>query len=182
MTSIPIEEWEKSYKFGITPWRREHDMMGWLGKAEVFQGTALDLGCGTGDQAIWLSQNGFEVEALDFSEEALRIARKEDSTVLFAQWDLEKLGDYPFLHDKYDLILIKKVIAFLDDQEKFLATVRQRLSGTAIVQVFLAHDEKDGIVSDQHELETLMKKMFEIKLCDFPLTRPGVVVADYYLK
>jgi SAM-dependent methyltransferase len=38
-------------------------------------GTALDLGCGAGRNAVWLAEQGWRVTAADFSGVALRMAR-----------------------------------------------------------------------------------------------------------
>jgi SAM-dependent methyltransferase len=38
-------------------------------------GTALDLACGAGRNAVWLAERGWRVTAVDFSEVALRMAR-----------------------------------------------------------------------------------------------------------
>ena len=39
-------------------------------------GRALDLGCGSGRDAIWLAEDGWWVTAVDFSEVALAVARR----------------------------------------------------------------------------------------------------------
>lgn len=68
-------------------------------------GKALDLGCGTGENAIYLAKNGYEVTAIDFVDEALDIAKKnaEDAGVKIEfikgdvlKWESDK---------KYDFIL-----------------------------------------------------------------------------
>lgn len=40
---------------------------------------ALDIGCGTGDNAVWLAQHGFEVTGTDVSKTALETAAKKAS-------------------------------------------------------------------------------------------------------
>jgi SAM-dependent methyltransferase len=40
---------------------------------------ALDIGCGTGDNAIWLSQQGFRVVGIDSSEIAVEKAKEKAS-------------------------------------------------------------------------------------------------------
>lgn len=39
-------------------------------------GTALDAGCGTGAEALWLAEHGWQVTAVDISDTALDIARQ----------------------------------------------------------------------------------------------------------
>jgi 2-polyprenyl-3-methyl-5-hydroxy-6-metoxy-1,4-benzoquinol methylase len=37
-------------------------------------GLVLDIGCGSGDNAIFIGQNGFSVVAVDSSQQAIKIA------------------------------------------------------------------------------------------------------------
>jgi len=43
--------------------------------ADLRPGTALDLACGSGRNAVWLAEQGWRVTAVDFSGVALRMAR-----------------------------------------------------------------------------------------------------------
>jgi SAM-dependent methyltransferase len=43
--------------------------------ADLAPGTALDLACGAGRNAVWLAEQGWRVTAVDFSGVALRMAR-----------------------------------------------------------------------------------------------------------
>jgi SAM-dependent methyltransferase len=43
--------------------------------ADLAPGTALDLACGAGRNAVWLAQRGWRVTAVDFSDAALGMAR-----------------------------------------------------------------------------------------------------------
>lgn len=66
---------------------------------------ALDIACGEGRNALFLAQRGFEVDAVDISEEGLAKGRKraerEGVGVNFVQADL----DHYRLEAEYDLIL-----------------------------------------------------------------------------
>ncbi|MEK7659358.1 MAG: class I SAM-dependent methyltransferase [Patescibacteria group bacterium] len=157
------ESWEESYKKGETPWRDyDVDLSESLKKAGIYSGVALDLGCGTGELSKWLSNHDFIVEGIDFSEEALRVARDICPSCNFTNWDLDDLENYPFKHDKYDIILDSKTIAFIKNKEKYLDTIRKKLKGIFMLQVFLRADEKPFIAVDERKLELLLKERFNI--------------------
>lgn len=44
--------------------------------ADMPPGSALDLGCGDGGNAVWLAKRGWRVTALDFSRSAIRAGRR----------------------------------------------------------------------------------------------------------
>ncbi|WP_199278953.1 class I SAM-dependent methyltransferase [Arthrobacter sp. CAN_A2] len=76
-------------------------------------GRALDIGCGDGRHAVWLAGRSWQVEALDFSEEALSIGRER----AFAEgisdnvtWTNADARDFAPEPESLDLILV----AFLD--------------------------------------------------------------------
>ena len=67
------------YRVGFTPWDG-HVLSSTLrdlieGPAALPAGTALDIGCGTGDSAIYLARQGWQVTAVDFAAKALETAR-----------------------------------------------------------------------------------------------------------
>ncbi|WP_436498707.1 class I SAM-dependent methyltransferase [Actinokineospora sp. HUAS TT18] len=56
---------------------------------ELAPGTALDAGCGTGAEAIWLASRGWKVTAADISAEALaRAAENATADVRWVEADL----------------------------------------------------------------------------------------------
>ena len=69
-------EWR--YFRGQTPWDTNitpPEVMEFL--ANTTPGAALDLGCGTGTNAITLTRYGWQVTAIDFSYKAIRTARRK---------------------------------------------------------------------------------------------------------
>jgi SAM-dependent methyltransferase len=74
-------DWEQLYQDRFTPWdvkRPDSHLERIIQNAPVRPCRALELGCGTGTNAIWLARQGFTVTALDLSETALAQARKKD--------------------------------------------------------------------------------------------------------
>ncbi|ONI73151.1 hypothetical protein ALI144C_45255 [Actinosynnema sp. ALI-1.44] len=58
--------------------------------SDLKPGTALDVGCGEGADAIWLHDRGWQVTALDVSSVALDRARKRSSEIEWLHLDLVK--------------------------------------------------------------------------------------------
>lgn len=72
-------------------------------------GKALDLACGTGRNAVWLAQKGWDVTAVDGASAALQIlaerARKTSVNVKTIRADLQK-GEYNITPSYWDLITV----------------------------------------------------------------------------
>jgi SAM-dependent methyltransferase len=91
------------YRVGFTPW--EGHPIG-QGLRDLVEGTpdtpalptglALDVGCGTGDSAIYLAQHGWKVTGVDYVEKPLDKARvkagRADLSVNFVRADVTNLG------------------------------------------------------------------------------------------
>ena len=58
----------------------------------VVGGQLLDVPCGHGRHALELSKRGFRVTGLDFSEDALRLARREPSSANWVRADMRALS------------------------------------------------------------------------------------------
>ncbi|WP_322857142.1 class I SAM-dependent methyltransferase [Mycobacterium shigaense] len=89
------------YRIGFTPWdghpiaRRLQDLVeGTNGTPALTVGSALDLGCGTGDSSIYLAQHGWKVTGVDFVAQALDRARAKaaDLPVDFVGADVTRLS------------------------------------------------------------------------------------------
>jgi len=73
------QNWEQRYETGDLPWdtgRVDHNLADALARHDIRPCRALELGCGTGSNAIWLARRGFDVTASDISETAVQRARQ----------------------------------------------------------------------------------------------------------
>jgi SAM-dependent methyltransferase len=71
---------ELRYKEGNIPWdlgRPDYNLINILKQISVKPCKALDIGCGTGDNVIWLASNGFTVTGTDTVAEAVKMAQKK---------------------------------------------------------------------------------------------------------
>jgi SAM-dependent methyltransferase len=91
------------YRFGYTPWDGHPLAASLRGLIEgdgvsppLPAGSALELGCGTGDSSIYMAQHGWKVTGVDFVSRALGKARaKADAnrvSVRFVQADVTRLS------------------------------------------------------------------------------------------
>lgn len=70
-------------------------------------GTALDLGCGEGRNAIWLAEQGWRVTAIDFASEGIGKARKlAQSKNAKVEWRCADVMHYAMGEGEYDLIVM----------------------------------------------------------------------------
>jgi cyclopropane fatty-acyl-phospholipid synthase-like methyltransferase len=88
------------YRLGFVPWDG-HPLAKSLqklieGDGALSPGAALDLGCGTGDNSIYLAKHGWQVTGVDFVAKAVAKARAKaeasNVAVDFAQADVTRLS------------------------------------------------------------------------------------------
>jgi SAM-dependent methyltransferase len=90
------------YRFGFTPWDGHplasslRNLIEGNGAPALPAGSALELGCGTGDNAIYLAGHGWDVTAVDFVRKPLDQARAKATAqnvdVRFEQADVTQLS------------------------------------------------------------------------------------------
>lgn len=74
--------WDKRYVDGELPWdsgKPDVHLAGVIQAHGIRPGTALEIGCGTGTNTIWLAQQGFAVTGMDISQTAITKAREKAS-------------------------------------------------------------------------------------------------------
>ncbi|MFH1009285.1 MAG: methyltransferase domain-containing protein [Candidatus Latescibacterota bacterium] len=78
---MPLESrFEERYKAGDAPWdlgTPDDNLIDVIGQQPIGPCRALDVGCGTGDNAIWLAQRRFVVTGCDLSPTAIRKAMEK---------------------------------------------------------------------------------------------------------
>jgi SAM-dependent methyltransferase len=100
------------YRLGLLVWRREMpaaDLVALIeGPSRLPPGRALDLGCGTGTDTVYLATRGWDVTGVDMVPKALATARRNATAAGLAPRFIE--GDVTELHelgvgDGYTLLL-----------------------------------------------------------------------------
>lgn len=136
-------EWDARYaeaaKADSSVWSLEPNAFVAAIVADLAPGTAIDLACGEGRNALWLAQRGWQVTAVDFSRVAVETGRSRASRLgLEVEWVAADVTDWtpPAL---VDLI----VIAYLQLPAAELASVIASCAGSLEPDgliVLVAHD------------------------------------------
>ena len=98
--AIPAEaRFTSYYAAPRAPWDIGRPQQAFVEAAEGIRGRVLDSGCGTGDLAIWLAEQGRTVTGVDFLETPLEAARRKAAeravAVNFLRMDARDLGAIP---------------------------------------------------------------------------------------
>ena len=125
------------------PWDNKapnENVIGWQTGGWV-HGDVLDIGCGLGDNAVYLAENGHKVTGLDISPTALitaeRRAKDAGVDVTFAVADSTKLDGYT---DAFDTVIDSGLFHSLDDdgRRSYVAAVHRatRPGATLLLSCF----------------------------------------------
>ncbi|MBD3407876.1 MAG: methyltransferase domain-containing protein [Candidatus Lokiarchaeota archaeon] len=89
---------------------------------ELRPGKVLDLGCGTGQNTIFLAENGFDAIGVDISPEAISLARENAKeigvSVGFRVGDVLRLSRY-FPAHSFDAIIDSGLFHILSDDDRW---------------------------------------------------------------
>ena len=128
-------DWNDHYATGQLPWDtgRASEHLTRLVSERGLSGRALDVGCGTGTNSLWLAGHGFQVLGLDIAPLAIEAARAKaeqarEPEVRFAALDFlsEAVPGGPF-----DLVFDRGVFHTFDEPEtraRFAARVAELLA------------------------------------------------------
>lgn len=111
------KEWDEDYGGGPLPWDTglpDPDLVGTLDRLP--KGRALDIGCGTGTNAVYLAGRGYDVVGVDFAPRALERARRRaaDAGVSVAFHVVDFLVD-PVPGGPFDLVFDRGCLHVFDE-------------------------------------------------------------------
>ena len=103
MTALPDRYRFESAYAGQAPWDIGRPRQAFLDVADQISGSVLDVGCGTGENALFLAARGHRVTGIDFLEEPITRARRKAAErglpVNFFVMDALALKDLPEVFD-----------------------------------------------------------------------------------
>jgi methyl halide transferase len=108
---MPGIDWNEHYQSGQPPWETgqpSSELARVIAEERIQPCRIIELGCGSGINAVWLAQQGFDVTAVDFNELAIEKARRRAAeagvAVRFVLADVlnftERYEPFPFVFDR----------------------------------------------------------------------------------
>lgn len=113
-------DFDSSYE-GSPPWDIGHPQPAFLSLARsgALTGRVLDVGCGTGEQALMTAELGLDATGVDFSPRAIRLAeQKARERNLDARFVVADALDLESSGDKYDTVLDCGLFHVFDDRDR----------------------------------------------------------------
>ena len=168
------------YAKGETPWdsgRPSEELLRALKTGKITGKTVLEIGCGTGTNAVELARRGFQVTAADLVEQAIQIARKKAEkakvAVDFRVADVFKDdvgGPYDILFDRGVYHCLR-----MEDLKRFQGLLR-KVTRSGSLWLSLAGNAKEELeegppVVSEQEIRTELGLLFDIlELREFRFT------------
>jgi SAM-dependent methyltransferase len=132
-------DWNAHYASGELPWdsgEADPQLVELVLQRQVAAGRALEIGCGTGTNALWLATQGFDVQAIDLAPLAIERARSKNAAAKLAQGKLEFeqrdfLNGAEFPPASFQFVFDRGCFHVFDDasdQAKFAARVSKLLA------------------------------------------------------
>lgn len=165
--------WDLMYLFRKTPWDTgitPPEIMAMIESGRVPPGRALDLGCGTGTNAITLAQRGFDVTAIDVSRRAIALARRKarsaelidrihferGDVTLMRRWALGNSIDFA-----YDIGCFHNLTT--DARRRYVSALTALLKPGAfyMLYAFEPHADRAGVALD--EIAALFDPAFQLE-------------------
>lgn len=129
--SVDIEEglletsdWNSRYAAGDLPWdtgEPDERLVELVRRGDLAPGRALEVGCGTGTNALWLAQQGFDVLGIDLSPLAIEKARAKAQGA--CRFEVLDFIDGPLPDEKFAFVFDRGCFHVFDE-----ATVRTRFA------------------------------------------------------
>ncbi len=113
--------WDDAYR-ATPPWdigRPQPALVEVAEKGEMMPGRVLDVGCGTGENALFLAQNGFMVFGIDMARDAIRAAKaKAVQRGVKANFELGNALATGFENNYFDNVIDSGLFHTFGDRER----------------------------------------------------------------
>ncbi len=164
------EIWDKNHKqfFSGTikydDWLKKYDDIIDSSKNEI-----IDLGCGTGNNSLYLLEKGKQVIACDYSDESMRIIKEHLPSINTKQFDMT--DRFPFEDNFTDIIIADLCLHYFSNEDtiKIIKEIKRILmpNGYLLFRVNSVNDVHHGAMQGKkieehyYEVENMRKRFFD---------------------
>lgn len=153
--------WDASYREGPAPWDAGKPQPAVVRVASEggFSGPVLDVGCGTGENALHLASLGFQVLGVDVAETALEIARAHATERgIAAEFSVADALDLAGLGRRFGTVLDCGLFHTFDAAERnaYVASLASVIENSGIVQVLCFSDATPDTGGGPHHISEEM--------------------------
>lgn len=165
-------DWDTHYQSGNPPWETGHpstELGRVIAEEKIQPCRVIELGCGSGINAVWLAQQGFEVTGVDFNTLAIEMARQRgEAAGVAVRWVLadvtnvaEPLAPFPFFFDRGCYHAVRR-----ENVQGYLRTI-QRLTAPGSLGLVLTGNAREPVVPgppvvSEDELRAELGSLLEI--------------------
>lgn len=159
----PRERFEDYYAAPRAPWDIGRPQRAFVEAADAIRGRVIDIGCGTGDLALWLAEQGCAVTGVDFLEKPLAAARQKAAArglaVNFLQMDALAVGEIP---ERFDAATDCGLFHVFDDAGRvsYVAALTRLLESGARLFVLCFSDAEPGTHGPRRISERELREAF----------------------
>jgi SAM-dependent methyltransferase len=163
-------EWDEVYISESTPWDMSAPdvlLVSMVEQGELKPCYVLDIGCGTGNEALYLASRGFHVTGIDISPEALCLARKKTTRVKDrCKFVLADISEVLSLEREFDLVLDRACFHFIPVERHgiYLDNVSHALRRGGLCLLYIASDLDDETVGPYKYSKESIHRIFGSRL------------------
>ena len=139
------DRFENTYRSGVAPWDIGRPQPAFVRIAESVQSPVIDVGCGTGENALHLAALGHDVLGIDIAPRAIEMAReKSELRGVAARFQVLDALALDTLGETFETVIDSAVFHVFEDPERVryeraLASI-VRPGGRIFVLVFSEHE------------------------------------------
>lgn len=171
---LSVEFWQERYRLQQTRWdlgEPAPPFVDFLAEPTApTEGKVLVPGCGSGHDALFFAQRGFEVLGVDFAPAAIEICRQRaEQQRVAARFEVRDIFDLPQAYPHtFDYSLEHTIFCAIDPARRpaYVQMVRQVLRpGGKIIAIFFVHGRSGGppFTTSVAEIQTLFGPYFTIE-------------------
>lgn len=159
----PRERFTGDYAAPRAPWDIGRPQRAFVEAGDQIRGRVIDIGCGTGDLALWLAGRGCTVTGVDFLDTPLEAARKKAGehgvSVNFLQMDALAVGEIP---ERFDAATDCGLFHTFDDagRSAYVAALARLLEPGSRVFLLCFADAEPGTHGPRRVSERELREAF----------------------